>query len=166
MLKYVKILLVGSCFLSGVVFADSHTIGVVNTKDVIAKSARIKAESDKLKQRFEAEGNNLNELRKQLVSDIAKMRKNASVMSKKKQQKAQAKLVKREQELNQKQMAFSKKIIKAQQEVMSHVRSDLESIAKNLAKSQKLSLVLDNNGQVLYASPQSDLTDLVKRKFN
>ena len=166
MLKSFKLLLAGSCFFVVSVFASDFTVGVVDTKVIMQKSGRIKAESEKLKQKFSQEGEHLTKMRKDLVQDISKMRKNATVMSKKKKLKIEKSLRNREQELNQKQMSFSKKLMKEQQEIMTSVKSDFDEIAKKVAKSKNFSLVMDQNGQVLYVNPEYNRTNEIKRRFN
>jgi Skp family chaperone for outer membrane proteins len=166
MLRVIKITALASAILAGSIFAVDYAVGVINVKDIMQNSSRIKAESTKLKQKFSKQTSEIESLRRSLVADVQQMRKNSAVMSKNDKAKREKELMAREQVLSKKQGSFSKSLMQAQQEIMRHVQADFEDIAKNVAKKKKLSLVLDQNGQVLYVSSQYNLTDLAKKKFN
>jgi len=164
--KLIKAGVLTAAILAGGVLADSVSVGVVDVKDVMQHSKRIQDESVKLKQKFGKENSAIDKMRKTLIADMNKMRKNSSVMAKKDRVKLQKEIMTREKALSTKQAAFSQAVMDAQKQIMKKVRLDFEKIAANLAKSKKLSLVLDQNGQVLYVASQNDLTSLVKKKFN
>jgi Skp family chaperone for outer membrane proteins len=164
MLKYIKFgffaVLVGSAFAAPV-----SSIGVIDVKSIMQQSSRIKHESNQLKERFSSQTKEIESLRKELAADISNLRKNGSIMSKEDKATLEKKLTEKQTALQKKQMALSKKIMAAQKEVITKVQSDFENIAKKCAEKNNLSLVLDQNGQVLYVLPKYDLTTQAKKQF-
>lgn len=163
MLKFIKVGFILTLF--GSAFASDYAVGVINVQEIMKTSSRIKNESSQLKERFSSQAKNIEQMRKSLASDVNKLRKNKTVMSKKDKTKLEKKIAGDQKTLQQTQMDFSKKIMAAQQKVIMKVKNDFETMAQDFAKRNNLSLVLDQNGQVLYVVPKYDLTSQAKKKF-
>lgn len=159
-------ILIVLCTLSfASIWASDFSVGVVDTKHIIQSSSRLKTASNQLKNRFNQRSHFLLAERKAWMADLEKSRKDAPVLSAQKKAAIHDALLKREQALRKKQLAFSQQVMKAQQQVMDGVYADLKSIAARLAQKQKLSLVLDQTGEVLYVNPTHNLTAAVKKQF-
>jgi Skp family chaperone for outer membrane proteins len=164
-MKINKILILFCALSFGSIWASDFSVGVVDTKHIIQSSSRLKTASAQLKNRFNQRSQLLLAERKVWMADLEKSRKDGPVLSAQKKAAIHDALLKREQTLRKKQLAFSQQVMKAQQQVMNGVYSDLKSIAARLAKTQKLSLVLDQTGEVLYVNPTYNLTTAVKKQF-
>ncbi len=164
-MKINKILIVLCALCFGPIWASNFPMGVVDTKQIIQSSSRLKTASAQLKSRFNQRSHLLLAERKAWMADLEKSRKDGPVLSAQKKAAIHDALLKREQSLRKKQLAFSQQVMKAQQQVMDGVYSDLKSIAARLARTQKLSLVLDQTGEVLYVNPTYNLTTAVKKQF-
>ena len=147
------------------VWASDFSVGVVDTKSILKQSSRLKEASSQLKSQFSARNEALLAERKTLMNDVKRSHQEAPVLSAQKKAALESSLLKREQTLRQKQLAFSQQVMKAQQAVMGSVYSDLKGIAAKLAKAKHLSLVLDQNGEVLYVNPTYNLTQSVQQQF-
>lgn len=141
-------------------------IGVIDGMDVISKSTSGKTVQDNLKRKSE-------ELRRPAEArqrDIAKMmeefEKQASVMKEDARKRKEEEINKKIDELRRQGADAEKQFAQYQEKELAPLFQKLQTAVNEVAKDQKLDLVLDKRSSgVFYSNPNMDITEKVRSKF-
>jgi outer membrane protein len=110
-----------------------------------------KAKLDKKKSDIEAMGKDL-EKKKNLMSEEALQKKQLEI---------QEEMMKFQKEVAENQLEIQKK----EEELVKPIVEKMRSVIEKVAKEKGLTMVLENKGQVIFASKESDITDDVVKAF-
>ena len=146
--------------------AADFKVGVVDSMDIIAKSAAGKAAEESIKRKSEELGRPFAQRQKDLSKEVEEFQKQASVMKEDAKKRKAEELEKKMQEV-QKQMADAEKQMQQyQQQQFVPLKQKLLDAVKSVAQQEKLDMVLDRQGSgVIYMEPKLDITDKVRSKF-
>jgi outer membrane protein len=146
-------------------FALANIVGVVDMQKAIqatqsgkkakdsldAEFQKRKAKLDKKKNDIEAMGKDL-EKKKNLMSEEALQ---------KKQMEIQEEMMKFQKEVAENQLEIQKK----EEELVKPIVEKMRATIEKVAKAKNLTMVIENKGQVLFASKEIDITEDVVKAF-
>jgi len=153
---------VGLC--SAINAAAPGGIGVVDMQQILKKSTKVSAASDKLKKQFAPEQSKLVAEQNQLKEMADKLNRDGAVMQQKDKDALQAKIETEQKSLMEKSQAFQQKAYEAQQKEMQALLDNVTSVVKDVAKKNNLTLVIDKSA-VVYAGDEMDITSQVAKAF-
>ncbi len=151
--------------LHAVPAAAEMKIAVLNIQDVLTKSSAGLAAKDKIEKRMKDLKASLDKEKDQLVAFQEEMKKKASVWSEDKKQEQLLEFQKKRRDLEAKQDNANMEMKNLQDRYLAPIMKELESIVREVAKSNGYSLVLPSNA-VLYFDNSVDLTADVTKSLN
>lgn len=168
MKQFSWVVLVALClFSTGWAYAEDVRIGYVDVRKVLTESKagqRVKGEIDKLvkqhREKLDRGEQELKDMQKAYEKDKLLL---SDSQKEKKQQEFQEKL----KAFREARASAQREIDQKEREYTSQALPKIREIIRDLAKTQKLTLVFDkNDASVLYAADGPDLTDKVIQRFN
>jgi len=165
MKKILLLVLSIGLFLSfSVAQADNLKVGVLDVQKVMQNCSQVSAMQAKLKKQFAPQEKKITVAQKQLKADFDKYNKNQAVMKDADKKAMQKKILAEQSSLRDLQVKFQQQLIAAQRQGMQSVLKDIEDAVNDVAKDQKLDLVL-TKASVAYNNPDLDVTDKVIKKL-
>lgn len=151
--------------LTASIAAAEMKLAVLNIQDVLTKSSAGLAAKDKIEKRMKDLKASLDSDKQQLISFQEEMKKKASVWSEDKKQEQLLEFQKKRRELEAKQDNANMEMKNLQDRHLAPIMKELESIVREVAKSNGYSLVLPSNA-VLYFDNSVDITADVTKSLN
>jgi outer membrane protein len=144
--------------------ADNLKVGVLDVQKVMQKSPQVSVMQAKLKKQFAPQEKKITAAQKQLKADFDKYNKDQAVMKDADKKALQKKILAEQSKLRNLQTQFQQQLIAAQRTAMQSILKDIEGAVEDVAKDQKLDLVL-TKASVAYNNPDLDVTDQVIKKL-
>jgi outer membrane protein len=149
----------------GLAAADTK-IGVVDSSDILGKSAQGKAVQETLKRKSEELGKNLQKQEQEIGKAMEDFRKQSGVMKEEAKKKRQEELTKQANEFQRRVADADKQMGLLEQKEMEPLLKKLEQAVNDVAKENKIDLVVDKRRSgLLYMAPALDLTEKVRSRF-
>lgn len=149
----------------GLVAAD-FKVGVVDSNDILGKSTEGKKVQDTLKRKSEELGKSLQKQEQEIGKSMEDFRKQSAVMKEEAKKQRQEELSKRATEFQRKVADADKQMGILEQKEMEPLLKKLEQAVNDVAKENKIDIVLDRRRSgLLYMAPALDITDKVRTKF-
>ncbi|MGA9754825.1 MAG: OmpH family outer membrane protein [Desulfobaccales bacterium] len=141
-------------------------VAIVDSMDVVSKSADGKRAQDAIKRKSEELGRPIAQERQDLQKQVEEFQKQAGVMKEDaRKQKAEA-LEKRMRDFEKKQADGEKQMQQFQEQQMTPLLQKLDTVVKAVAQQEKLDLILDKrNSGLLFMDPKMDITDKVRSHY-
>jgi outer membrane protein len=165
-------LIVGLVLTLGLVFsplwsgAADFKVGVVDSNDILGKSAEGKRVQDTLKRKSEELGKSLQRQEQEIGKAMEDFRKQSAVMKEEAKKQRQEELSKRASEFQRKVADADKQMGILEQKEMEPLLKKLENAVNDVAKENKLDMVLDRRRSgLLYMAPSIDITEKVRSRF-
>ena len=156
----------------GLIFAPLWTaaadfkIGVVDSSDILMQYSDGKKIQDTLKRKSEVLSKNLQRQEQEIGRAMEDFQKQAGVMKEEAKKKRQEELSKRASDFQRKVQDADKQMTVLEQKEMEPVLKKLEQAVNDVAKENKLDIVLDKRRSgLLYMNPALDITDKVRSRF-
>jgi len=141
-------------------------VGIVDSMDIISKSAAGKSVQESIKRKSEELGRPFAQKQKDLAKEVEEFQKQASVMKEDAKKRKAEELEKKMQDYQKQGAAAEKQLQQFQEQQLAPLFQKLEGAVKAVAQQEKLDMVLDKrNGGLLYMDPKLDITDKVRSKF-
>ena len=151
-------------FLStGIAHAEGSKVGFVSLERILRDSAAAKAALQKLDQEFLKRRQGLEESSKQLQGMVAKLERDAAVMSEADRRKLQKETADYERDLQRRQREFREDANRRQNEETALILERATRAIRQVAEAEKIDIVFQD---AVYASPRIDITDKVLRALN
>lgn len=146
--------------------AADFKVGVVDSSDILSKCSEGKKVQDTLKRKSEELGKNLQRQEQEIGRAVEDFRKQAGVMKDEAKKKRQEELTKRANEFQRRVQDADKQMGILEQKEMEPLLKKLEKAVADVARENKIDLVLDRRRSgLLYLNPSLDLTDKVRSRF-
>lgn len=163
-MKYILASVVSGLVLFGS-SALATTVGYVDMQRAIQSTQSGKKAKDSLDSEFQKRKVKLDKKK----SDIETMGKD---LEKKKNLMSEEALQKRQMEIQEEMMKFQKEVAenqleiqKKEEELVKPIVDKMRTIIEKVAQAKGLTMVLENKGQVVFASKESDITEDVVKAF-
>jgi outer membrane protein len=141
-------------------------VGVVDSMDIISKSAEGKRVEDSIKRKTEELSKPFAQKRQELAKQVEDFQKQASVMKEDARKTKAAELEKKMEDFQKQGADAEKKLQQFKEKEGAPLFVKLEGAVKAVAQQEKLDMVLDKRSAgLLYMDPKLDLTDKVRSKF-
>lgn len=158
--------------------ADAASLGVVNVPRVIANSKpgrdaqeSVKKEKERLEDVIKSKRANLEKMAREARDLQNDIEQKGAIWREEEREKKNFELRNRQRDLAREQDNLKRLIQESQRDlsererrVMSHVIREVRDVVHEVAKEEKLQIVVDS-GVVLYASPAVDITDKVIKRY-
>ena len=146
--------------------AADFKVGVVDSMDVVSKSAAGKAVQDSMKRKSEELGKPFAQRQKDLAKEVEEFQKQAAVMKEDAKKRKAEELQKKMQDFQKQGADAEKQLQQFQEKELAPLFQKLEGAVKSVAQENKLDMVLDKrNAGLLFMDPKLDITDKVRSKF-
>lgn len=167
MKKWIIGLLTGMMMLSvtAVYAADGMKVGVIDMREILQTSTRIKQVSDSLNEKFTPAKNKIMAAQAALQKEQDKLNRETSVMSATDRNKLQEKIMADRQGLQKMQESFFEDARKEQTKAMEKTLNEVSNIVVEIAKQQKFDIVLQKE-TTIYARDDLNITAQVLKKFD
>jgi outer membrane protein len=141
-------------------------IGVVDSSDILGKSAEGKKVQDVIKRKSDELGRDLQKQDQEIGRLVEEFRKQAAVMKEDAKKQRQAELNKRAAEFQRRVQDADKQLAQLEQKEKEPLLKKLEQAVNAVAQENKLDMVLDRRASgLLYMSPSLDITEKVRSRF-
>ena len=141
-------------------------IGVVDSSDILGKSAEGKKVQDVIKRKSDELGRDLQKQDQEIGRLVEEFRKQAAVMKEDAKKQRQAELSKRASEFQRRVQDADKQLAQLEQTQKEPLLKKLEQAVNAVAQENKLDMVLDRRASgLLYMSPSLDITEKVRSRF-
>ncbi|MEW6659278.1 MAG: OmpH family outer membrane protein [Thermodesulfobacteriota bacterium] len=141
-------------------------IGVVDSSDILGKSAEGKKIQDILKRKSDELGRDLQRQDQEIGRMVEDFRKQAAVMKEDAKKKRQEELNKRASEFQRRVQEADKQLAQLEQKEKEPLLNKLQQAVNAVAQENKLDLVLDRRlSGLLFFSPALDITEKVRSRF-
>jgi outer membrane protein len=141
-------------------------MGVVDSNDILGKSTEGKKVQDTLKRKSEELSKSLQKQEQEIGKAMEDFRKQSAVMKEEAKKTRQEELSKRASEFQRKVADADKQMGLLEQKEMEPLLKKLEQAVNDVAKENKLDVVLDRRRSgLLYLAPTLDITDKVRSRF-
>lgn len=146
--------------------AADFKIGVVDSSDILGKSAEGKKVQDTLKRKSDELGRDLQKQDQEIGRMVADFQKQAGVMKEEAKKQRQEELNKRAGEFQRRVADADKQLAQLEQKEMEPVLKKLEHAVNAVAQENKLDMVMDKRRSgLLFISPSLDITEKVRSRF-
>jgi outer membrane protein len=146
--------------------AADFKVGVVDSMDIISKSAAGKGFQESMKRKTEELGKPFAQRQKDLTKEVEDFQKQASVMKEDARKAKTAELEKKMQDVQRQGADAEKQLQQFQEQQLAPLKQKLDGAVKSVAQQEKLDMVLDSRSSgLLYMDPKMDITDKVRSKF-
>jgi outer membrane protein len=141
-------------------------IGVVDSSDILGKSSEGQKVQDTLKRKGEELSKSLQRQEQEIGKAMEDFRKQSAVMKEEAKKQRQEELSKRAGEFQRKVADADKQMALLEQKEMEPLLKKLEQAVNDVAKENKLDIVIDKRRSgLLYMAPALDITDKVRSRF-
>ncbi len=141
-------------------------IGVVDSSDVLGKSADGKKVQDTLKRKGDELGRDLQKQDQEIGRMVEEFRKQSAVMKEEAKKQRQEELSKRASEFQRRVQDADKQLAQLEQKEKEPLLKKLEQAVNAVAQENKLDIVLDRRASgLLYMAPALDITEKVRSRF-
>jgi len=141
-------------------------VGVVDSADILGKSAEGKKIQDILKRKSDELGRDLQRQDQEIGRMVEDFRKQAAVMKEDAKKKRQEELNKRAGEFQRRVQEADKQLAQLEQKEKEPLLNKLQQAVNAVAQENKLDLVLDKRlGGLLFFNPTMDITEKVRSRF-
>lgn len=162
-LAVVSVALAVAFLSTGIAHAEGSKVGFVSLERILRDSAAAKAALQKLDQEFLKRRQGLEESSKQLQGMVAKLERDAAVMSEADRRKLQKETADFERDLQRRQREFREDANRRQNEETALILERATRAIRQVAEAEKIDIVFQD---AVYASPRIDITDKVLRALN
>jgi outer membrane protein len=139
-------------------------IGVVDTMDILSKSAEWKRAQDAVKKKVEDMGRPLDQRRQDINKQLQELEQQAGVMKDDAKKRRAEEIQKKMQELQRSAADADKSLAAFEEKEKAPILKKLQSAVEAVAKEEKLDIVFQNQG--LYLNNKSlDITEKVRNRF-
>lgn len=146
--------------------AADFKVGVVDSNDILSKSAEGQRVQSTLKRKGEELSKSLQKQEQEIGKMMEDFRKQATVMKEAAKKQRQEELSKRATDFQRKVQDADKQMALLEQKEMEPLLKKLEKAVNEVAKENKLDMVLDKRRSgLLYMAPTLDITDKVRSRF-
>ena len=146
-------------------FADG--IGIFNSQTIVSQTEPSKAAQKLLQSKFGSERSQMEKQEKSLQSQYESFQKQAATLSQKAREEKQIEILRKSREFEEKRRDFAIRVEREDANLRQTMGKILFEASANVAKRNKLDLVLDANaGVIMYADPSMDLTDDMIKEVN
>jgi outer membrane protein len=141
-------------------------IGVVDSSDILGKSAEGKQVQDALKRKSDELGKDLQKQDQEIGRMVEEFRKQSAVMKEEAKKQRQEELSKRASEFQRRVQDADKQLAQLEQKEKEPLLKKLEQAVNAVAQENKLDMVLDRRASgLLYMAPSLDITEKVRSRF-
>ena len=148
------------------VAAAEFKMGVVDSADVLAKSAEGKRVQQTLKRKSEELGKNLQRQEQEIKKAMDDFRKQAAVMKEAAKKQRQTEITKRATDFQRRVQDADKQMALLERKEKEPLLKKLEKAVAEVARENKLDIVLDKRASgLLYMNPSLDVTEKVRSRF-
>lgn len=154
-----KKLLAGICLSTALWTASSMagSVAVIDMQQIFQNSKQVKQLNEALEKQFASQKKSLEDLGKQLQTNIDKFKKDQSVMDAKAAENLKNSIRDQEQKYQQEQTELQRKQYEAQNKAMTEFLDKIKGIVKGMASTQDVDVVLPKNA-LLYSKDNLDVT--------
>jgi outer membrane protein len=163
---------VGMLLIAGLVLmplaagAADFKIGVVDSSDILGKSADGKKIQDILKRKSDELGRDLQKQDQEIGRMVEDFRKQATLMKEEAKKKRQEELSKRASEFQRRVQDADKQLAQLEQKEKEPLLKKLQDAVNAVAQEEKLDLVLDRRlSGLLFFNNKLDITEKVRSRF-
>ncbi len=141
-------------------------MGVVDSSDILAKSADGKKVQEILKRKSDELGRDLQKQDQEIGRMVEEFRKQSAVMKEEAKKQRQEELSKRANEFQRRVQDADKQLAQLEQKEKEPLLKKLEQAVNAVAQENKLDIVLDRRASgLLYMAPTMDITEKVRSRF-
>jgi outer membrane protein len=141
-------------------------IGVVDSGDILGKSADGKKIQDTLKRKSDELSKDLQKQDQEIGRMVEDFRKQSAVMKEEAKKQRQEELNKRAGEFQRRVADADKQLAQMEQKEMEPLLKKLEQCVKDVAQENKMDMVLDKRRSgLLFIAPSLDITEKVRSRF-
>jgi len=146
--------------------AADFKVGVVDSMDVVSKSAAGKAVQDSMKRKSEELGKPFAQRQKDLAKEVDEFQKQSALMKEDAKKRKAEELEKKMQDFQKQGADAEKQLQQYQEQQLAPLKQKLDAAVQSVAQQDKLDIVLDKRSSgLLYLDPKLDITDKVRSKF-
>ena len=146
--------------------AAEFKVGVVDSNDILTKSPQGKRMQETLKRKSDELGKTLKRQEREITRAMENFRKQAGIMKDEAKKKRQQELSKRATDFQRRVQDADKQMNILEQKEMKPLLDKLERAVNDVAKAERLDMVLDKRRSgLLYIKPGMDITDKVRSRF-
>jgi outer membrane protein len=146
--------------------AADFKVGVVDSNDILSKSSEGKKVQDTIKRKGEELGKSLQRQEQEIGKAMEDFRKQSAIMKEEAKKQRQEELGKRASEFQRKVADADKQMGILEQKEMEPLLKKLEQAVNDVAKENKLDMVIDRRRSgLLYMAPALDITEKVRSRF-
>lgn len=146
--------------------AADFKVGVVDSSEILGKSSEGQKVQETLKRKSEELGKSLQRQEQEIGKAMEDFRKQSAVMKEEAKKQRQEELSKRASEFQRKVADADKQMGILEQKEMEPLLKKLEQAVSDVAKENKLDMVIDKRRSgLLYMAPTLDITDKVRSRF-
>jgi outer membrane protein len=139
-------------------------IGVVDTADILSKSAEWKRAQDTVKKKVEDMGRPLDQRRQDINKQLQELEQQAQVMKDDARKRRAEEIQKKLQELQRSAADADKSLAQFEEKEKAPILQKLQAAVEAVAKDEKLDIVFQNQG--LFLNNKSlDITEKVRSRF-
>lgn len=139
-------------------------IGVVNTRDLLAKSSEWKRVQDNIKKKLQDLGRPLERRREDIGRQVQEFQKQATVMKGDARKRKEEDIQRKIKELQKQAYEADQNLSKFEEREKAPILRKLQTAVETVAREEKLDLVLDAN--IVFLNNKSlDITEKVRRNF-
>ena len=157
-------LLPGMFLLISTAQAQNLKIGFVNAAKILDQAPQAVAASSRLEREFAPRKKGLDDAYKGLRRLEERMTRDGAAMSDAERRNLERDILAQQRELNRSQSEFREDLNLRRNEELGKLQRQVYETIVQLAKEQRFDLIL-NDGAVIYASEQVDITDEVLRRL-
>ena len=140
--------------------AESANIGVVNIQKIMQAAPEVKVMREKLEKEFKPRQEKLMSMEQELKSDMDKLKRDGSIMSKSQKSTLEKKVMQTKRELERKGQDYQQDLNMAQNQAMEKFFSKVRKAINVVAKDKGYDIVLQSDN-VPFNSSKVDITALV-----
>lgn len=145
--------------------AADMKIGVVDYRQIVQQSSKIKGIKAKLEKQFKARQQELLAMQQELKSDMEKMSRDTAIMTSSQKARLQEKIVRQKRDIERKGQDFQQDMNLAQNKAMQKFFAGVSDVVEQVAQAGHYDIVLQKEG-VPYSAKNIDLTSKVLKALN
>ena len=149
----------------GAAYAADMKIAVVDYRQIVQSSSKIKTIKSKLEKQFKARQQKILAMQQELKADMEKATRDAAIMTSGQKSQLQDKIVREKRDIERQGQDFQQDINLAQNKAMQKFFAGVSEIVEQIAKEQHYDIVLQKEG-VPYSAKSIDITSKVLSALN
>ena len=164
MSKFVCVAVLAAILALPAVGTADIKIGVVDTSDILSKSAEWKRATEGVKMKVEEMGRPLDQRRQDITRQLQELEQQAAVMKEDAKKRRTEEIQKKLQDLQKSAAEADKSLAQFEEKEKAPILQKLQAAVEAVAKDEKLDIVFQNTG--LYLNNKSlDITEKVRSRF-